>query len=178
MSKSPKKSAPPVLSREVFYKGQKIVEQDSTAYRAYYIETGEVEISVREGKHEIPVSKLGPGEIFGEMGLLVGNQRYATATALSECTLTLISKDVLENKIGAIEDKAIRAIINVLITRLRESNIGQLHHYKNFADFQERLAGLLDKANQGIDKDKKDAFRDEAAPLLDQLESLLDKYHR
>lgn len=172
-----RKPGPPLLNREVFYKGQKIVEQDSEAYRAFYIETGEVEISVREGKHEVAVSKLGPGEIFGEMGLLTGHQRSATVTALGDCTLTVISKEALEKKVNAIEDKAIRAIIKVLIARLRQSNSGQLHHYRNFAEFQERMAGLLAKANEGIAQDRKNAFRDEAEPLLTQLEALLDKYH-
>ena len=171
------KTGQPVLSREVFYKGQTIVEQDSEAYRAYYIEEGEVEISVREGRHEVAISKLGKGEIFGEMGLLLEGQRSATATALSDCTLTVISRETLNGKIDAIEDKAIRAIIRVLITRLRQSNSGQLHHYRNFAEFQERLAGLVNKANHGIDKDRKSAFRNEAEPLLAQLEALLDKYH-
>lgn len=170
------KSNQPVLNREVFYKGQTIVEQDSDAYRAYYIEQGEVEISVHEDGYEVAVSTLGRGEIFGEMGLLADDQRSATAKALSDCTLTVISKEVLEKKIDSIEDKAIRAIIKVLISRLRQSNTGQLHHYRNFAEFQQRLSGLVDKANEGIDQDKKGDFRKEAEPLLDQLDALLDKY--
>ena len=165
-----------ILNREVFFKGQKIVEQDSEAYRAFYIEDGSVEISVKDGKHEVVISTLGKGELFGEMGLLVNDHRSATATAATDCTLTVISKDALEKKINSIDDKAIRAIIKVLIARLRESNTGQLFHYRNFAEFQERLAVLVAKANDGINQDKKGQFRAEAEPLLDQLEALLDKY--
>ncbi len=173
-----KNAAKSVLSRETFHKGQRIIEQGAPAFRAFFIEDGEIEISVRDGNHEVAISKLGAGEIFGEMGLLVGDRRFASATALTDCTLTVISKEALERKINNLEDKAIRAIIRVLITRLRESNSGQLAHYRNFAEFQERLAVLVQKANQGIDQDKKGAFRAEAEPLLDQLEALLDKYHQ
>ena len=110
------------------------------------------------------------------MGLLLGDRRYATARAKTNCTLTVISKEILEAKISAINDKAISAIIRVLISRLTESNTSQLQHYATFAEFQERLSSLLSKANKGIAKDKKKAFRNEAEPLLDQLENLLDKY--
>lgn len=166
----------PLLNRENYFSGDTIVEQDSNACRAFYIEEGEVEIRVREGRHEIAVSRLGKGEIFGEMGLLLDSQRSATVKALSNCTLTVISRETLEKKIDTIEDKAIRAIIRILITRLRQSNSGQLHHYRNFAEFQERLDMLLSKADRGVAQDKKGAFREEAEPLLNQLEALLDKY--
>ena len=173
-----KKSEPPLLNREVFYQGQTIIEQDCDAYRAYFIEDGQVEITVREGKHEITVSNLEKGEIFGEMSLLSDQKRIATAKAITDCTLTIISKETLERKIESIEDPAIRAIIRLLVRRLREANSGQLHHYKNFAEFQDRISSLTSKADKGIDDDKKEAIKSEAEPLLEQLEGLLDKYNQ
>lgn len=167
-----------LLNREVFYKGQTIIEQNSDANRAFYIESGSVEISLKEDKHKVAVSTLGPGEIFGEMGLIAHEPRSASAIALSNTTVTIITEDMLNKRIETISDRAVRALIKVLIDRLIQSNKGQLLHYKNLAEFQDRVIGLMNKADNGISKNQKDAFRKEAEPLLTQLEALLDKYNK
>ncbi|MEC7029533.1 MAG: cyclic nucleotide-binding domain-containing protein [Pseudomonadota bacterium] len=166
-----------ILNREIFYKGQTIIEQDSSSNRAFYIESGTVEISVRENQHSVSISKLGAGEIFGEMGLISHEPRSASAKAIEDTTVTIITEDMLNKRIEAISDKAIRKLIRVLIERLTQSNKGQLLHYKNLAEFQDRVIGLMNKADTGITKSKRAAFRDEAEPLLAQLEALLDKYN-
>ena len=166
-----------LLNREIFYKGQKIIEQNSNSNRAFYIESGTVEISVKEDQHSVTISKLGPGEIFGEMGLIAHEPRSANAIALEDTTVTIITEDMLNKRVEAITDKAIRKLIRVLIERLTQSNKGQLLHYKNLAEFQDRVIGLMNKADTGISKSKRAAFREEAEPLLAQLEALLDKYN-
>lgn len=165
-----------VLQRDVYYKGQTIIEQGAKAGRAFYIENGEVEVSVSEDKHNLAVSRLGPGEIFGEMALIRGGDRTATVKALTDTTVTVISQQDLEEKIEAIKDEAVRALINVLIDRLREANKGQVHHYKELAEFQARVGGLMEKAGRGIDKSKREKFRGEVEPLLERLEKILDQY--
>ena len=61
---------PRLLTREVFYKGQTIIEQDVSGNRAFYIERGMVEVLVRDGPYMVRVAVLGAGEIFGEMALI------------------------------------------------------------------------------------------------------------
>lgn len=165
-----------VLSREVFYKGDEIIRQGDEGYRAYYIEKGKVEILVKEGAHQLTVSELGEGDVFGEMALISHEPRSATARAAEETTLTVISRDEIEGKIKRIEDDAIRALINVLAERLRESTKNQLDHYKNLAAFQDRISGIVERVDLGIsDKDRK-AFRDEVSPLLTDLQKVLNRY--
>ena len=111
------------------------------------------------------------------MGLISHEPRSASAKAIEDTTVTIITEDMLNKRIEAISDKAIRKLIRVLIERLTQSNKGQLLHYKNLAEFQDRVIGLMNKADTGITKSKRAAFRDEAEPLLAQLEALLDKYN-
>ncbi len=169
---------PRMLHREVFYAGDTIFEQDDEGYRAYYIEEGRVEVRFKEGDHTITISELGPGEIFGEMSLIEKGPRTATVRALTTTSVAIISQEELERKISSLEDKAIGALIHVLIDRLKASNKGQVHHYKNLADFQDRIAGMVDRVNVGIDESQRSAFRDDVTPLLDELEAMLDKYAR
>jgi CRP/FNR family transcriptional regulator, cyclic AMP receptor protein len=165
-----------VLSREVRYKGQDIILQGDDGYRAYYIERGRVEVLVKDGAHQLKVAEMGAGNIFGEMALITRGPRTATVRALEECVLTVISRDEIEGKINTIKDKAIRALINVLAERLRNTTQGQLVQYKSLAEFQDRVSGLVDDVEAGVPQEKRDAFRDEVTPLLDDLQRVLDRY--
>lgn len=167
---------PRVLNREVFYPGDIIIRQGDPGYRAFYIENGHVEIRVHDGPHVVSVSHLGPGEIFGEMSLIDGGNRTASAIAVESTTVTVISKDELDKVIDHVEQKSVKALLHVLISRLRRANQGQLQHYKNLTSFQDRVTGLVEHAGEGIDGSKREAFRKEAEPLLEQLDELLARY--
>lgn len=167
---------PKILNRDVWYKGKDVVRQGDEGVRAYYIESGRVEVLVHDGQHELKVAELGPGDIFGEMALINHEPRTATVRALDDCVLTVIDRDEIEGKIERIKDKAIRALINVLAERLRESTRGQLLYYKSLAEFQDRVTGIVDKAHHGISSDKRNAFREEVEPLLKDLQDVLDRY--
>lgn len=169
---------PRVLNREVYYKGQTIVEQGAQAFHAYYIEKGSVEIVVREGPHMVRVCTLGTGEIFGEMALIEHRGRSATVRATEDTTVTILSADELEHRVNAVDDKVIKILMHVFIERLCHANEGQLEQYRHLAEFQDRITGLVDKAAHGIDEGKRRDFRDEAEPLLKHLEELLEKYRR
>lgn len=167
-----------VLNREVFFKGKTIIQQGDSGHRAYYIERGRVEILVKDedGKHQLKVAEMGPGDLFGEMSLITNEPRSATVRALDDVTLTVISREEIEGKIKRIDDTAIRALINVLAGRLRKATMGQLNHYSNLTDFQDRVSGIVESVDAGIDPKSRDAFREEVGPLLADLQKVLDRY--
>lgn len=165
-----------VLTREVYYAGKPIIEQGDDGGRAFYIEEGEVEVIVRDGPHELKVAQLGPGDIFGEMSLINHEPRSATVRCLTNTAVTIISRDEIEGKINRIDDEAIRALINVLSERLSTATRGQLDHYRNLAEFQDKIAGIVHRVSEGIDVKQRDKFRTEVEPLLDDLQKILDRY--
>lgn len=167
-----------ILHRELFFKGKTIITQGDEAFRAYYIESGRVEVVINEGDVELKVSELGPGDIFGEMALIDKGPRSATVRALEDTATTVISRDEIEGRIKSIHDKAIRALINLLIARLKDTTRGQAQHYKNLAEFQDRVTGMVDRVHLGIDKKKREAFREEIEPLLDKLQKIMDRYQK
>src|SRR3712207_3010864 len=57
--------------------GRHLAEQGEYAYELFVIEDGRAEV-VKDGQK---IAELGPGEFFGEMGVLEGAQRNATVTA-------------------------------------------------------------------------------------------------
>lgn len=170
------KNNPKILNREVYFKGKTIIAKGDEAYRAYYIERGRVEVIGEDDGVAVKIAELGPGDIFGEMALIRRGPRTATVRALDDVTVTVISRDEIEGKIKRIEDKAIRALINLLIERLRATTEDHVHQYKTLTEFQDRISGIVERVDGGIDEARRAEFRDEVKPLLDDLQEVLDRY--
>jgi CRP/FNR family cyclic AMP-dependent transcriptional regulator len=67
--------------------GRHLAEQGEYAYELFVIEDGRAEV-VQDGEK---IAELGPGEFFGEMGVLEGSQRNATVTAATPMRLFTLS---------------------------------------------------------------------------------------
>ena len=90
-------------------KGKQLVEEGDYAYDLFVIEDGEAEVT-RDGDH---VADLGPGDFFGEMGVLSKGQRNATVVAKSDMRLLTLSHwDVerLRKKAAEVLDQLGKAI--------------------------------------------------------------------
>ena len=67
--------------------GRELVREGDFSYEFMAIEEGEAEVS-RDGEH---VADLGPGDFFGEMGLLEKTLRNATVTAKTPMRLITLT---------------------------------------------------------------------------------------
>jgi CRP-like cAMP-binding protein len=107
------------MDRRTFNSGEAIFEAGDPSDRAYLIVIGAVEARLPHGKHKL----LGPGEIFGEMGLIDGGPRSATIVALDYTVCATYTETELLNAIRTQPEEAI-TFIRALIARLREANAG------------------------------------------------------
>jgi len=62
----------------LFKAGETVFAEGSSADKAYIIESGYVEIFVGAGEDSLQLSVLGPGDIFGEMGIIDASPRSAS----------------------------------------------------------------------------------------------------
>ncbi len=67
--------------------GKHLADEGDYAYELYIIEEGTAEV-IQGGD---PITELGAGEIFGEMGVLERTQRNATVVAKTPMTLLCLS---------------------------------------------------------------------------------------
>jgi CRP-like cAMP-binding protein len=67
--------------------GRHLAEQGDYAYELFVIEDGKAEVH-QDGQ---PIAELGPGEFFGEMGVLEKAQRNATVISKTPMTLFTLS---------------------------------------------------------------------------------------
>lgn len=170
------KTKPP--QQMICVKGKVLFEQGAPSHEAYFVEKGRVSVSITEDSQTMKLAEIGEGEMFGEMGVLDSETRMATVTALENTTLTVITTEDLKRRIGETEDKYIRSLLLTLIRRLRASGKEQVRHYKNLVQFQNRIAGLADKAGSVGEAIDREGFAAEVTPLLDQLDKVLDKYRK
>jgi CRP-like cAMP-binding protein len=68
--------------------GEDVVKEGEPADALYIVESGALTVTSKgAGAGGAPLNSLGPGDYFGEIGLLHRMERTATVTALSPCRL-------------------------------------------------------------------------------------------
>lgn len=103
-----------------FAKGDLIFEEGDAGEVLFIVQSGEVELSRRAigGRHTI--ARLGAGEFFGEMCVVMGERRTARAVATSDSRVLQLDAATLEAMCVDRPEIAIR-IISRLTARLIES---------------------------------------------------------
>ena len=66
--------------------GETLVAEGDFAYQFFVVEHGQAEVTV-EGER---IAELGPGDFFGEVGLMLTGRRTATVKAVSPMTLVTL----------------------------------------------------------------------------------------
>lgn len=79
-----------------FARGERIVEQNDAGDALYIIKSGLARVSVRDAAgHEQKLAQLTPGQFFGEMALLAGEERTATVTAEDDLEVVAVFRDAI-----------------------------------------------------------------------------------
>jgi CRP-like cAMP-binding protein len=85
-----------MFEMKFFKKGDLIIEDGSTDENAYLIQKGSVEVFKMEKGNRIVFTKLGVGNVIGEMCLLTGEAHSASIVALEDTGVNTISRDDFE----------------------------------------------------------------------------------
>ena len=103
-----------------------IFEEGEDSNYAYVVLEGRVELTKNVEGTEIFLAEIGPGDLFGEMGLIDGSTRSATATALETTALQRFDKDELMQKLSQDSDFA-SPVLSQLIRQLRDTSDRYAH---------------------------------------------------
>jgi CRP-like cAMP-binding protein len=103
-----------------FHRNDYMIKEGSDSDVAYLILSGRVEI--RKGAFSSAPQRLavlGKGEIIGEMALFDDNPRMASAIALEDTTVRVVSREEMKRRIDTL-DPVMRGILRILVKRLRQ----------------------------------------------------------
>ncbi|MCF8480591.1 MAG: cyclic nucleotide-binding domain-containing protein [Rhodospirillum sp.] len=108
-----------ILERKLYPAGKVVFSQGERGDAAYVIESGAVAISLTDEKGKtIRLGLLRKGALFGEMAVIDGGQRMASAIVEEGAVLVRIPGDQMRGKMDKI-DPFIRAVLKMLLDNLR-----------------------------------------------------------
>ena len=132
---------PPVVGRKSVSRSAMVLAAGDLTDSLYIVLSGRLKVmmSDAEGK-EVILSILGPGEFFGEMGLIDDAPRSASVVAIESCELLFIAKRDFKKAL-ADNFEMTMAVMRGLVRRLRDADrkIGSLA----LLDVYGRVARLL-----------------------------------
>ncbi len=102
--------------------GDLLFEEGEVGHRMYVIQSGQVQIFRKVGADHIVLAHLGTGEFFGEMALLEGLPRSASAMVVEPTRLIEVDGKMFEEMISENAEIAIR-IMRKLAARVRELDL-------------------------------------------------------
>ena len=112
-----------------FKKGDVIFNEQDEGKEMYLIDSGEIQIVKTIGDADVNIASLSSGNFFGEMALITGSRRSASATAFTDCNLHVMDKETFMSNITNNRDFVNRVIVT-LARRLEETDLGFTLLYK------------------------------------------------
>lgn len=104
-----------------FAAGEKVFSVGDGSKEAYFVQRGSVGIYRPQAGDELRLATVEAGEIFGEMALVQGEARSATARADSDSLVLAIPPSVFEFYLRS-DEGAVRRLAELLSERLRKAN--------------------------------------------------------
>jgi len=101
--------------------GEHLFEEGQEGDSMFVLQSGRVRVFRRVGKTEVTLANLGPGELFGEMAVLEGLPRTATAVAAEATVVVELNRQVFEEMVRENGEIALR-VLRKLSGRLREAD--------------------------------------------------------
>ncbi|WOD40036.1 EAL domain-containing protein [Nodosilinea sp. E11] len=111
----------PDCNTRLFNAGETIFSEGNSADKAYIIESGYVEIFVGTGHDSLQLNVLGPGDFFGEMGIIDASTRSASAKAIGPCRCIVVSAAQVAERIES-SSPMVRLLLAVSLHRNRAYN--------------------------------------------------------
>eukprot|EP00873_Tetraselmis_striata_P034516 jgi/Tetstr1/454780/TSEL_041663.t1 len=97
----------------IFTPGEKVVREGEAGKEMYFIQDGRCKVVSGEDS-SIEYARLGTGDFFGEIDVILGTKRTATVVTVTHCTMYMLTRESLElvlqefpGLVGPIKDQAL-----------------------------------------------------------------------
>ena len=119
--------------------GEIIFREGDVGDVAYLIESGSVVIRKAFEDGEVDLATLAPGEFFGEMSIIDGSPRMASAYAAAKTVLIKIPRAQFESRLSDL-DPFMRALVQILVNNLRNVHRAYMRRPRSVRDYLVMLA--------------------------------------
>lgn len=160
-----------------FPKGKVLFKQGEKGDAAYIVSSGAVGLYREAQGRKIPLATVRKGELFGEMAVIDGSPRMATAFALEDSKLTVIPITTMVDKMKK-ADPFIRTMIHMLMSNLRSVHDSHTPRSRSLTDAVNSLARQCDIVGRLLQSDLPATFRGELEKKLKALDPVLKDLRR
>lgn len=164
-----------------FPKGTTLFRQGDPGKAAFILNAGAIGIYREIEDKRVPLATLRKGELFGEMAVIDGSPRMATAFTLEDSTLTMISVELMSEKMKK-TDPFIKALITMLLGNLRSVHDSYTPKPRSLLDSVSALSRQTDSLtkfltdNEDIDLDVDVAVKvGQLNEIVTELQKIADK---
>ena len=111
--------------------GDYLFKEGDEGEEAYLIKSGQIKISRQVGENDQrTIATIGKGDIIGEMALIDGKPRAATAICIEPVTVVVVTGELLQQRLAK-TDPVVMQLLNTFTKRLREQ-ADIIATYKNY----------------------------------------------
>lgn len=125
-----------------YLKGEIIFQEGQPSEHFYILQKGEVEVSIKRNEKRFIINTLGPGDFFGEMGLLSNEPRSASCKAITFVEVVRVGNEDFKNLLKN-SHPLNGKIINLLLRRLKRLTDISINNTASVNSFH-AVAALLD----------------------------------
>ncbi len=115
-----------------FKKGDIIINERDEGEEMYFIDSGEIQIVKTINDVDVNIASLSSGDFLGEMALITGSRRVASAIAYTDCTLHVMDKETFMSNVTNNRDFLNRVLVS-LARRLEEMDLNFAALFKKMA---------------------------------------------
>jgi CRP-like cAMP-binding protein len=107
--------------KKVIKSGNHLFHENDRSRELYIIQSGNVKVYRKAGWREIELAVLGKGAVLGEMALIDGKPRSASAKAVDDCSVIIIDADTFHKRIRGVPSWFM-SIIRMTSQKIRLAN--------------------------------------------------------
>jgi len=133
------------LTTQAYKKGEVIFHEGDEGNHVYLIVNGSVDIYKTVGEQRQLLNTIGSGEIFGEMGLVSSEPRFATVIAAEDCRLIMVQDKAFHLALVNEKMPIIKPLIKQLVERFRNVEMKNYEYLKRINHLEEELAYAREK---------------------------------
>ena len=160
----------PLLDRRSYEHGKVIFQQGQPGDHAYVVEQGEVHIFKDIEGQIVKLGEIKQGGIFGEMAVIDGSPRMATAIAEGHTVVVRVPKNVFSQKLSG-TDPFIRGLLTIFLNNLRSAHKLYNKRPRSLVDHLTMLDAYSLDLRTYVNSIHVDEFSDEMVHALGEMET-------
>jgi len=166
-----------IHSRHFVAKGDPIMKQGEKGNEAYLVQSGKVQVFVEHNGKRKDLAVLGPGQIFGEMALIIDQPRSASVEALENSNLIIITRPMIIEKLAK-TDPTIRALMPMLMDRIKEANKAALNQKDSLGDLINSVKAAYGSVYDQLEAKQRVSMEKSVLPKLEEFIKAVEDFEK